>query len=59
MKKCLNCKKTTREDDIYCRNCGYLIHSNSYYVFINVMIIIISLMLLFIVILFITSYIVD
>ena len=43
MKKCINCKKQTRENDIYCRNCGSIINKNYYYVIVNVVIILSSL----------------
>jgi len=37
MKKCLNCKNDVRDSDIYCRTCGCLLKSNSHYVLMNVM----------------------
>ncbi len=58
MKKCLNCKSNIKDKDKYCRNCGCRIQSNTEYIFINIMIILISLGILFIIILFIASYLV-
>lgn len=59
MKKCNNCKGAIREDDIYCRNCGLAIKSNTYYVFLSILIALASLWLISIIILFIASYLVN
>ena len=59
MKICPNCKGAIREEDIYCRNCGLTIKSNGYYVFLNILIILAIIALIFVIMLFITSYIVD
>ena len=56
MKKCLNCKSIIKDKDIYCRNCGYKVQSNVNYIFINIIIILISLGILFLLALFISSY---
>lgn len=56
MIKCLNCKKDTRDDDKYCRNCGTKIRKNSYYVILNILNFIFIIILIFIVLLFIASY---
>ena len=59
MKKCYNCKGINRDTDVYCRNCGYVMKSNVYYVFLNIGTILAFLALLFIIILFIVSYFVN
>ena len=59
MKKCINCKNQTRENDIYCRNCGNIINKNYYYVLVNVVIILSSLGLGLMIIVSILSFIVD
>ena len=56
MKKCINCKRENKDNDIYCRNCGCLIQSDEHYIFINVMTALVSFGLLFVIILFIVSY---
>ena len=59
MKSCYNCKGTNRDADLYCRNCGYKMQNNGYYVLINVGTILSFLALLFVIALFIASFIVD
>lgn len=59
MKNCYNCKGINRNTDIYCRNCGYKMQKNRHYVLINIGTIISFVALLFVIVLFITSYIVD
>lgn len=59
MKKCFNCKAINKNDDIYCRNCGCKIKRNIHYIFVNIGTFIAFLWLIFVVILFITSFIVD
>lgn len=56
MKKCVNCKKNIRDDDVYCRNCGLLLRSNKYYILIDVVTIIISVFIIFLIALFVASY---
>lgn len=58
MKECLNCKENNRIDDKYCRNCGYMLHKNSFYVFINIVNILLIIGIIFMVLLYIASYIV-
>ena len=59
MKSCYNCKGTNRNNDVYCRNCGYKMKSNGHYILINIGTIISFLALIFIILLFIASYIVN
>jgi len=59
MKKCYNCKGINRDDDKYCRNCGYLLQSNIHYILVNIGTVIAFLGLLFVIALFVASYIVD
>lgn len=56
MKKCYNCKKINRDTDKYCRNCGYIIKSNTYYILVNIGTIFAVLILVFVIVLFIASY---
>ena len=56
MKKCVNCKKNNRDGDIYCRNCGVMMKSSSYYVMINILTIFAFIFLLIVIGLFITLY---
>ena len=56
MKTCYNCKGINRENDIFCRNCGSLLRSNTYYVLINVGTVMAILALIFVIILFVASY---
>ncbi|MDO4394610.1 MAG: hypothetical protein Q4C23_01330 [Mycoplasmatota bacterium] len=56
MKKCYNCKGINRDTDTYCRNCGLIIKSNTYYIFINIGTILSFLGFIFIIALFIASY---
>lgn len=56
MKKCVNCKEDNRDTDTYCRNCGVVIKSNSYYVIINVLTVISFIFLIIVIGLFITLY---
>ena len=56
MKKCYNCKAINRNTDKYCRNCGYIMKSNIYYILINIGTIIAFIGIIFIIILFIASY---
>ena len=56
MKKCYNCNAINRDSDTYCRNCGYIMKSNAYYVFINIGTILSIIVLIFVIVLFITSY---
>lgn len=50
MKECINCKAKNKDMDIYCRNCGCKIKSNSYYVLINIMISLSSLIILMLIV---------
>ncbi len=59
MKKCYNCKGTNRDNDTYCRNCGYELKSNTYYILINVGSVLAFLVLIFVIALFVASYIVE
>lgn len=59
MKKCYNCKGINRNNDTYCRNCGYQIKKNTYYVLINIGMVFVILNLIFVIALFIASYIID
>ena len=36
MKTCYNCNSLNKDQDIYCRNCGKVMHNNSYYTWIKV-----------------------
>ena len=56
MKKCYNCKGINRDKDTYCRNCGYVMKSNAYYIFINIGTILAFLGLVFVIVLFVASY---
>lgn len=56
MRKCYNCKGINRDTDRYCRNCGYVMKSNAYYIFINIGTILAFLGLIFVIALFIASY---
>ncbi len=56
MRTCYNCKGINRENDTFCRNCGLLMRSNTYYILINVGTVIILLALVFVIILFVASY---
>lgn len=56
MKKCINCKKDNRDNDTYCRNCGVIIKSNSYYVMINVLTVFAFIFLIIVIGLFIALY---
>ena len=56
MKKCLNCKAINHSDDIYCRNCGFLLQSSKNYILISVMIIFIIIGIIFMIALFVASY---
>ena len=58
MKKCINCKNNVREKDIYCRTCGCLLQSNSNYIFINILMVLVSIGIVLLIALFIASYIV-
>ena len=59
MKKCLNCKSVVRENDIYCRNCGCSLQSNTSYVLLNVLSVFLIFGIIFMIILFISSYLVS
>ena len=56
MKKCYNCKGINRETDTYCRNCGYIMKSNAYYILVNIGTVFAIIALLFVIALFIASY---
>ena len=56
MKKCYNCKGINRDTDKFCRNCGYILKSNTYYILINVGIVLSFLGLILVIALFIASY---
>ena len=58
MKKCLNCDKDVKDDDIYCRNCGCVIQSNKNYIILNIMIFILEIGIIGLIILFIASFLV-
>ena len=36
MKTCYNCGGTNRNTDLYCRNCGCRLKSNTHYILINI-----------------------
>ena len=59
MKKCYNCKATNRNNDIYCRNCGYQIKNNTHYILINIGTILGFIGFLTVIALFVASYIMD
>ena len=59
MKKCLNCNWDVRDSDKYCRNCGYPLQSNKSYVFTNVIIVFIVIGIMLMLMLFLSSYIVQ
>jgi RNA polymerase subunit RPABC4/transcription elongation factor Spt4 len=54
--ECLNCGHKVNKNDKYCYYCGNTIHSNKYYIFINVLIIIEFIILILLIALFITSF---
>ena len=56
MKECINCKAQNRDTDIYCRNCGCYMKTNSHYILINVMIVSLVICILGLIALFIASY---
>lgn len=56
MKRCFNCKGINRDTDTYCRNCGYVMKSNTYYIIVNIFTILAFIGLLFVILLFIASY---
>lgn len=56
MRKCMNCKLDTRDDDIYCRNCGVRVTNNLYYVFTNIVIFIIIALIIILIAIFVASY---
>ena len=59
MKKCINCKRYVRDDDKYCRQCGTMIISNKSYIIINIVSIILIIGIIFMILLFISSYLVN
>ena len=59
MKKCYNCKKINKDNDKYCRHCGYIIKNNAYYIFINIGTILAFIGFIFIIALFIASYLIN
>ncbi len=59
MRKCLNCKNDVRDDDIYCRNCGFLIQSNRNYIIVNIFIVIMVIGIIFLIALFVASYMIE
>ena len=59
MKTCYNCGGTNRNTDLYCRNCGCRLKSNTHYILINIGTIIAFALLLFVILLCVASYIVD
>ena len=59
MKKCYNCKNINKENDKYCRSCGYKINKSYYYILINILTIIGFILLIFIMIIFILSFIIK
>lgn len=59
MKKCYNCERKNRDNDKYCRNCGYELKSNTHYVLINIGSVFAIIILLFVIALFIASFVVD
>ena len=56
MRSCINCKTNNKDTDIYCRNCGVIMKSNSYYVMINIFTIFAFIFLLIVIGLFIALY---
>ena len=56
MRTCTNCKALIRDNDIYCRNCGFKIQSNIKSIILNIVIVVTILALVLLLILFITSY---
>lgn len=58
MNKCIDCKENNRIDDKYCRNCGALLHKNSFYIFINIINGLLIVGLIFMLMLYIASYVV-
>jgi hypothetical protein len=57
MKKCINCNNINKDKDIYCRNCGLKIKSNSHYILMNVLTFFSIMLLIFVIILFAVLYI--
>ena len=51
--------RTNRNTDLYCRNCGCRLKSNTHYILINIGTIIAFALLLFVILLFVAAYIVD
>ncbi len=56
MKRCINCNGINKDNDKHCRNCGYVMKSNTYYVLVNIGTTIAFIILLFVILLFIASY---
>ena len=55
MKMCFNCKAVNRENDKFCRNCGFLMRTNTYYILINIATSVAIIALIFVIVLFIAS----
>lgn len=52
---CFNCKAVNRENDKFCRNCGFLMRTNTYYILINIATSVAIIALIFVIVLFIAS----
>lgn len=56
MIKCVNCGNSSRDTDIYCRNCGVKIRGSWYYIMISILRYVLIIALVIVVLLFIVSY---
>lgn len=52
MKHCINCNELTKEDDIYCRNCGVKIKGMGYHIWLNIVSTFMIIGIIFVIILF-------
>ena len=59
MKKCINCNGYVKDDDKYCHNCGIMIINSKKYIFIDILNIIFIIGIIFMILLFISSYLVN
>lgn len=58
MKNCINCGAEIKKMDNYCRRCGNKIRSNGYYIFVNIVSVLLLIGIILMVVLFVLSYII-
>lgn len=58
MKNCINCGAEIKNGDRYCRRCGNKIWVSGYYIFVNIVSVLLIVGIVFMLILFVLSYIV-